>query len=114
MEDFSIWEKLVTGLGGIGLAVFAVWNRILAGKAKTANTSAEVAVSESSRTVFDMVTSRLSSVEAELTAVRQELLNVQGQLRERDNKIHFLEMHIVDLEHCLLQHGITPPPARQR
>jgi hypothetical protein len=110
-------------LGGLAALNVAqvVWNRILTARATTANTGAEVARAESDRavsmageSVFNLVSSRLQSVESELTAVRAELSGVRDQLRDRDNRIHFLELHIVDLEHCLRQHGIEPPPLRDR
>lgn len=121
MEVALSWDKIIAGLSGIGIACLTVYNRVLAARAKLASTQAEVAqadgeraVADAGQTMFSLVTARLESVEAELTAVRKELAGVRVQLLERDNKIHYLEMHIVDLEHCLEQHGITPPPMRYR
>lgn len=120
--DMSLdWNKIVAGLTGIGLAVMTLYNRVLSARVKLANTQAEVAQSDGERaiadagqTLFNLVTKRLESVEQELSAVRQELANVREQLRERDNKIHYLEMHIVDLEHTMRQHGIEPPKMRYK
>lgn len=115
------WEKIVAGLSGIGTGILLVYNRVLAARAKMANTQSEIAqadgdraIADASRTVFELVSQRLQTVEGELTSVRQELAKVREQLRERDNKIHYLEMHIVDLEHTMRQHGIEPPPMRYK
>ena len=114
-------DKIAVGVLGLLNVAQIMWSRILAARVKTASTGAEVAKAEGDKavslageTVFNLVSQRLQSVEQELTAVRNELTSVRDQLRDRDNRIHFLEMHIVDLEHCLRQHGIEPPPMRER
>jgi hypothetical protein len=114
-------DNILKGLLGLGIAAMTVWNRLLAAKVNTATSGAEVAKADGDRavalageTVFNLVSQRLQSVEGELSSVREELAKVRDQLRERDNRIHFLEMHIVDLEHCLRQHGIEPPVMRDK
>jgi septal ring factor EnvC (AmiA/AmiB activator) len=120
MESVDLsWEKIVTGATGIGAAVLVVWNRVLAAKAKLATTNADIAKSDqvtaeavAGETVFKLVADRLTSLEGELIEMRSELGRVREQLREKDTEVHKLRMHIVDLEHCLRQHGITPPEMR--
>ena len=117
--DFD-WEKISAGVSAAAAGALLFWNRILAARKKVADTNADIAAADGDRamaqageTVFTLVTQRLQSVEAELSAVRGELNTMREQLLERDNRIHFLEMHVVDLEHCLRQHGIEPPPPRK-
>lgn len=118
-EAVNLWTGILSGASVLGMAIFAVWNRILAARNKLAESNAGVAKADSDRaiadagnTVFTLVSQRLQAVEAELTIVRQDLATVREQVRERDNKIHVMELHVMDLENVLHHHGLTVPTMR--
>lgn len=107
------------GLAVVSTLVLTVWNGFLRQKVKMAETrTAEATASQTQaqavagETVYNLVTEQLKRVQEELTQVRNEQSQMREQLREKDNEIHVLRMHIVDLEHALVQHGITPPTMR--
>lgn len=117
------WEQLFTAVGGaivtVGGMVTAIWLGVLKQRKSVAETRADVAESEaaqaraeSSEAVFSMVTARLAQVEMELSKQRDELVVVYKLLREKDAKVHALELYVQDLQHVLHTHGIDVPPMR--
>lgn len=117
------WEAIFTAGGTavvtIGGIISAIWLGILKQKKSVAETRADVAESEaaqaraeSSEAVFSMVTQRLTQVESELSKQRDELVVVYKLLREKDAKVHALELYVQDLQHVLHSHGIDVPPMR--
>lgn len=117
------WEQVFTAAGtaivSIGGIITALWMGVLKQKKSVAETRADVAESEaaqaraeSSEAVFSMVTSRLAQVESELSKQRDELVVVYKLLREKDAKVHALELYVQDLQHVLHTHGIDVPPMR--
>lgn len=113
------WEGILAGAATLGAVGFGVWNRVLAARAKLATSNTEVAQAgqaqaeaRAGESVYTLVTEQLKRVQDEQAEQRAELSKMRDQLRAKEDEVHQLRMHIVDLEHCLRQHGITPPEMR--
>lgn len=110
------WE----GLGAIGALVSAAATGIWAGWLKVKNSRANAAVrdaesgaatsrAEASSAVFDMVKQQLADVQMRLTQAEHRIDQLREQVAERDQRINSLEMHIMNMEQTMRQHGIEPP-----
>lgn len=102
------------GAGFVALCSMAggAWLWLQNAKKEKAKTGADIAIAESQREVYEQMRQRLADMQADVSALRSELNSLREQVRERDNKIHSLEMHIKDLEHTMRAQGLTPPPFR--
>lgn len=112
MEWFSA-DKIAAGIVGAAGIIWAVWERLQKARLEKANVNAGVAIADSQKEVYEQMRQRLADMQADVSALRMELNTLREQVRERDNKIHALEMHIKDLEHLMRQKGIEPPPFRR-
>jgi|SRR5688500_15217458 len=103
-------------IGGFFVAlagvIGAAWMAILKGRVKTAQTGADVAIAQSQGEVFAQMKERLTDLAGQVERLTQNVDQLREQIRERDNKIHALEMHIRDLEHIMRDKGLQPPPFR--
>ena len=107
------------GLAAASTIAMAVWNGYLRNRVKMATSTAEAATEKqkeaqavAGETVYTLVTEQLKRVQDELERVRSEVDKLRDQLRAKEDEVHQLRMHIVDLENCLREHGITPPAMR--
>lgn len=103
-------------LGGGVMAICslagAAWLWLQNARKEKAKTGADVAIAESQREVYEQMKERLAAQEAHLQRLQGEVDELRVQLRERDTKIHSLELYITDLQHILHTHGIDVPPMR--
>lgn len=105
-------DKLGAGVLAIGGIFAAVWGKLLSMRTEKAKTGADVAIAESQREVYEQMRERLTHMDEQLSRMQREMDELRTQLRERDNKIHSLEMYVMDLKHVLHQHNIDAPQIR--
>jgi len=103
---------LGTGIVALGAVAYAAWQKILAMRTEKAKTNADVAIADSQREVYQQMNERMTSMDSQISRLQGEVDRLREQLRERDSKIHSLEMYVQDLQHVLHQHGIEVPPMR--
>lgn len=106
------WSTIGTGIVAIGALATAAWQKLQSMKTERAKTSADVAIADSQREVYQQMNERMTSMDAHITRLQEEVGTLREQLRERDNKIHSLEMYVSDLQHVLHKHGIEVPPMK--
>lgn len=104
--------QIATGLLGAGGILYALWQKYLSMKTEKAKAGADVAIAESQREVYQQMNERMTSMDGSITRLQDEVDTLRAHLRERDSKIHSLEMYVQDLQHVLHQHGIEVPPMR--
>lgn len=103
----------LTAIGGaiaaIGTIAAAVWGWWLKNRRQVAETRAEVAESDASKavadaqqTVYKLLNERLTTLEAEVRGLRQELVVERAHSRK-------LELQIVRLDRWIRAQGLTPP-----
>ena len=105
-------EKIGAGILAVGAVFTALWGKALSMRTEKAKTGADVAIAESQREVFEQMKERLAAMSDQLDRTNTRVDSLMDQVRDRDNKIHRLEMYVIDLQHTLHQHGIDPPPMR--
>lgn len=106
------WSTIGTGAVAIGALVTAAWQKLQSMKTEKAQTSADVAIADSQREVYQQMNERMTSMDAHITRLQNEVDTLRMHLRERDDKIHSLELYVSDLQHILHQHGIDVPPMK--
>lgn len=114
-----MWEWIADNTTALGAGIVATasiavaaWKSLQAMRTEKAKTSADVAIAESQKEVYQQMNERMTSMDAHITRLQAEVDTLRTQLRERDNKIHSLEMYVSDLQHILQQHGIPVPPMK--
>lgn len=111
------WINLNAGTLGAGVIAVcgiavAAWQKLQSLRTEKAKAGADVAIAESQREVYEQMNQRMTSMDQHITRLQSEVDGLREQLRERDNKIHSLEMYVSDLQHILHQHGIDVPPMK--
>lgn len=106
------WNTIGVGLVALCSIAVNAWQKIQSMKVEKAKSGADVAIAESQREVYQQMNERMTSMDAHITRLQAEVDTLREQLRERDSKIHSLEMYVSDLQHILHQHGIDVPPMR--
>ncbi len=114
MMEFITANAATLGTGIVALCSMAgaAWLWLQNARSKTAASSANVAIADSQREVYEQLRQRLGDMQADLTRLNEEVGKLRDQVRDRDNKIHALEMHIRDLEHTMRMNNIEVPPFR--
>lgn len=107
------WLEQV-GMGVVAAAslVANIWQWWNKSKVDKAADGAQVAIAESQGVVYAQMKERLSDLAAHVDRLTAKVDEMYIQIRERDDRIHAMELHIKDLEHTLRQHGIDPPTMR--
>lgn len=100
--DGGSLTKIILGIAGAGGFIWAAWERWIKNKVLSANSDAQVAVSEAQKAVYDMMTNRLNALENEMLQVRAELSAERAHGRK-------LELHIFKLESLMRKAGLEPP-----
>lgn len=110
------WQVVGTAIGAVGTAasalvawLFKVRKDRAESKVGTAEAAAATSRAEASSAVFELVQRQLADVSGRLASAESKIDSLLEQVRERDNRIHALELHVVDLEATLRKHGIDPP-----
>lgn len=106
------WSTIGTGIVAVGAIATAAWQKWQSMKTEKAKTGADVAIAESQREVYQQMNERMTSMDSHITRLQAEVDTLREHLRERDSKIHSLEMYISDLQHILHAHGIDVPPMK--
>lgn len=106
------WSTIGTGVVAIGALATAAWQKLQSMRTEKAKANADVAIADSQKEVYQQMNERMTSMDAQITRLQGEVDTLRTQLRERDNKIHSLEMYVSDLQHILTQHGIDVPPMK--
>lgn len=103
------WNQVGVALGTLTTVALGAWAAIERYQKVRANTRADIAESHSDRTiaeanttVYAMLTQRLTTLESEISTLRQE----HAAERVRGRK---LEIHIWKLENLMRQKGLEPP-----
>lgn len=109
MMDWSVIGGGIVAAAGLLTAAYQKWQTMKVEKAKV---GADVAIAESQKEVYQQMNERMTSMDGHISRLQAEVEAVRTQLRERDSKIHSLEMYVQDLQHVLHQHGIDVPPMR--
>jgi archaellum component FlaC len=105
-------EKIGAGVLAIGGVFAVVWGKLQSMRTEKAKTGADVAIAESQREVFEQMKERLTSLDTALHRCQVEIDELRMEVRDRDSKIHALELYVKDLQHELQKHGIDVPPMR--
>lgn len=101
MEESNI-SNFVLGAGGLGGILWAVYERITRMKVERASNGADIAASTGETRVYQMLTERLASVEAEVSFLREQLA------AEREvNYRHQLEL--LQMRKACIEAGIPLP-----
>lgn len=110
------WQVVGGAIATVGVAISGVWVGFLKrkkdlaeSKVTVAEASAAASRAEASEAVFALVQRQLTDVSSRLAAAESKIDTLLEQVRERDNRIHALELHVIDLESTLRKHGIDPP-----
>jgi len=114
--DLSVVGVGIVAVASAAANVYQWWlkqgaERAASSASASASASA-AAVSDSQKELYQQLKERLQEMQAELASLRTEQAQMREQLRERDGKIHALEMYVLDLQHTLHAHQIDPPPIR--
>lgn len=103
------WTAVGTAIGAIGLVAGGIWAAWQNRQKVAAQTKAEVAVAgaaeqvaDSQKIVYNTLTERVTTLEKDLRALRDELVEERKHSRR-------LELHIWRLENLMRQAGIEPP-----
>ncbi len=105
-------EKLAAGVLGLGGIFAVVWSKVQSMRTDAAKTSADVAIAESQREVFDQMKDRLADLALQVGALTTKVDAQQEELRKREMDLHRMRIRILDLEHALETHGVPIPPVR--
>lgn len=100
--DGGVWAKIILGLATAGSILYGAYQTWQKNKVTSANGDAQIAVANAEKTVYEMMTTRLAALEAEMITVRKELA------AERDHG-RKMEIHIFKLEGMMRKAGIDPP-----
>lgn len=103
------WEQIGGWIAGLGFAATTAWGLVQKFKKDKATTRADIAdanadrsVADSQTTVYNMLTSRLETLETEVRGLRAELSVERVHSRK-------LELHIWKLENLMRAQGMEPP-----
>lgn len=96
------WGNILLGIAAAGSAIGWVREKFIKTRIESANADAQVAVLGSQESLFNILTTRLESVETDLKAVRSELATERAHSRR-------MEVHIFKLESIMREAGLTPP-----
>lgn len=99
------------GAGAVALAGLAVaaWQKLQSMKVDKANNDAKIEIASSQEKVYEQLKERLTDLTEQVKRLNSEMDELRQQVRERDMKIHTLELYIKDLEYTLHKHGIDVP-----
>lgn len=100
-----IGQGIMAAAGVIGGA----WLWMQKARTNKADTDAKVEIAQGQEKVYEQLKERLQSLAEQVNRLYDQVDALREQVRERDTKIHLLELHIKDMEHTLRQHGIDPP-----
>lgn len=112
MFEMDYADKLGAGIVAAGGIAATIWAWILRQRKEMASTSATVAIAESQQEVYSQMRERLSDLAAQLVRLTDDVDRLREQIRERDNKIHSLELYVSDLKYILHMKGIDIPQMR--
>lgn len=101
-----------TVVGAVAAAVWAGYERWQKMRVQSAKNGADLAYERAERDVYEQMNQRMTSMDAQITRLQGEVDTLRTQLRERDSKVHALELYVADLQHILHTHGIDVPPMR--
>lgn len=101
-----------TVVGAVAAAVWAGYERWQKGRVQSAKNETDLAYERAERDVYEQMNARMTQMDAQITRLQGEVDTLRNQLRERDMKIHALEIYVADLQHILQGSGIGIPPMR--
>lgn len=105
-------EKIGAGVIAVGGVLTVVWQWLVKNRVTTAKTAADVAIAASQAEVYSQMRERLTDLATHVERLTANVDLLREQLRERDHKVHSLELYVIDLQHILHTHGIDVPPMR--
>lgn len=104
--DWTAVGTAIAGVGAIGSAVYAGWLKV---QKNRANTRADVAEADSSRTVADAQQTVYRLLNERLTTLENEVRGLRNELDTERKHSRRLELHIWRLEGLMRKAGIEPP-----
>lgn len=111
-----MWQWLLNNAQTLGPGILAIcglawgaWQTLLKNKVDKANANADVAIADSQKEVYSQMRERLSDLAAQVNTLSSKVDELTAQGREKDNRIHALELYIKDLLHLMQVAGIDPP-----
>ena len=102
-------EKIGAGILAVGGIVGVMWAKLQSMRTDKAKTGADVAIAESQREVYEQMKERLTDMSAQIERLHENQESLRSQLRAREDELHRWQMHVKDMEHLLVQHGIPVP-----
>jgi predicted amino acid-binding ACT domain protein len=105
----DLMEKLLLGAAGVGGILWAVWERIQKARIQKSSTDAGVAVNVAQEELFRLLTTRMTALEADYTALRQELAEERKHSRMLDIRVQHYQIHVMKLEAQMRAQGLEPP-----
>lgn len=97
----------VVGLGG----VFAlVWGKVQSMRTEKAQTDAQIVISQSQEKVYEQMQARLTLQEERIMKLETRSDELLVMVRERDEEIHKLKMHIKDMEAIMRANNLPVLP----
>lgn len=96
------WTQLGGALGAVGTVAASIWAWLERSQRTHAEVGADVARENAERSIYTMMTDRLSALEKDVAKLRDELSQERSHSRA-------LERHIWKLERLMRQGGLEPP-----
>lgn len=102
-------QNILLGMGAVGAAVWAVWERVQKARLSKSSADAGVAVNDAQERMFQLMTQRLESLENDVVRLRGELMEERRHNRALDFRLRQYELHIMKLENIMRSAGLEPP-----
>lgn len=104
------WNQLGVGVVAACSIIANAWQYLRNNKVEKAKSNADIAIAESEARVYDQMRERLTDLANQVAALSTKVDELTTQGREKDGRIHALELYIKDLLHLMQSKGIDPPP----
>lgn len=112
----DIWSAIGTVVGGLVVAATTTYGLVMRHRVKMAEVQSSVAIANSDRVeanaqsaLYTVMTDRLTSVEAQLSGLRDSLEEEKKKNRKFYFKTRIMELHIKRLETLMKSAGLDVP-----
>lgn len=105
-------EKVGAAIVAVGGVMAVVWQWIIKNRVTTAKSTADVAIAESQSEVYHQMRERMTDMAAQVERLAHQVDELRDIIRDRDHRVHSLELYVSDLQHILHSHGIDVPKMR--
>lgn len=105
-------EKIAAGVMGLISLMGAAWVWLRNNRTASAKSHADVAIAESQAEVYSQMRERMTDLSAQVERLSKQVDELRDIVRDRDHRVHSLELYVSDLQHVLHSHGIDVPKMR--